>query len=342
MKKEPKGANKNCDIINNYHCKYCDVYTSKLSNFKRHLMTAKHKKKSQNENILKKKEPKKSQNNNIECSCGRKFKTRSGLWKHSKKCVQSAPNSVSKMFPNVSKMFPNVSKMETKKGANDDFEDIENKLNEIRLQKAKLEVEKLQKEIDNMDKNKTDNVLTQELVETIGKIAGNNNCNNTTNISVNMYLNQNCKDAMTLTDFVENIKISLQDLNYTKQNGYVKGITNIFLNQLKDMSPTERPIHCSDTKRLKFYVKDEDTWIADNSNVKIEKTIKNIQSEHIKKLSEWEKLHPKFQDDPDLLAEWQSILENISGGTKQEQEKNKTKIKKEISKLVDINKEIKL
>ena len=113
MKKEPKGANKNCNSINNYHCKYCDVYTSKLSNFKRHLMTAKHKKKSQNENILKKKEPKKSQNNNIECSCGRKFKTRSGLWKHSKKCVQSAPNSVSKMFPNVSKMFPNVSKMET-------------------------------------------------------------------------------------------------------------------------------------------------------------------------------------------------------------------------------------
>lgn len=342
MKKEPKGASNLFDTKKKFYCKVCDVTTYKISNFKRHLLTAKHKKKCKPCNLLKKKEPKRSQEQKLVCDCGRQFKTRSGLWKHKKKCTQSAPKVVSKMFPNVSKCFQNVSKMETQKGAHDDLEDIETTLNQIRLQKAKLEVEKLQKEINNIDKNKTENLLTQELVETIGKIAGNNNCNNTNNISINMYLNQNCKDAMTLTDFVENIKISLQDLDYTKQNGYVKGITNIFLNQLKDMSPTERPIHCSDTKRLKFYVKDEDTWIADNSNVKIEKTIKNIQSEHIKKLSEWEKLHPKFQEDPELLEEWQSILENISGGTKQELEKNKTKIKKEISKLVDINKEIKI
>lgn len=156
-----------------------------------------------------------------------------------------------------------------------------------------------------------------------------------------MYLNQNCKDAMSLTDFVENIKMSLQDLDYTKENGYVKGITNVFLNQLKDLSPTERPIHCSDIKRLKFYVKDENNWIAENSNVKIEDTIKGIQTEHVKKLGEWEELHPNFQEDPVLLEEWQSTLENISGGTKKELIKNQTKIKKEISKMVDLNKELK-
>ena len=179
------------------------------------------------------------------------------------------------------------------------------------------------------------------MVETIGKIAGNNNCNNTNNISVNVYLNQECKNAMNLTDFVENIKMSLQDLDYTKENGYVKGITNVFLNQLKDLAPTERPIHCSDTKRLKFYVKDENSWVADNSDAKIESTIKNIQSEHVKKLNEWEKLHPNFEEDPELLNEWQSTLENISGGTKKDKEKNKSKIKKEISKLVDITKQLK-
>ena len=245
------------------------------------------------------------------------------------------------MFPNVSKMFPNVSKMETKKGANDKNEDIEEQLKQLRLQKAKLEVQKLEKEINDIDNKKLKNELTQELVETIGKIAGNNNCNNTNNISVNVYLNQECKNAMNLTDFVENIKMSLQDLDYTKENGYVKGITNVFLNQLKDLAPTERPIHCSDTKRLKFYVKDANNWVADSSDAKIENTIKNIQSEHVKKLNEWEKLHPNFEEDPELLEEWQSTLENISGGTKKEQVKNKSKIKKEISKLVDITKELK-
>ena len=342
MKKEPKRAEKKtvtCESKNNYYCKCCDHNMTKLSNYKRHLKTIKHLKNANQCLGIKKKEPKRSQNENIQCECGRFFKTRSGLWKHKKKYSHGVLKNVSKMFPNVSKMFPNVSKMETKKGANDEFDNVEDQLNQLRLQKAKLEVQKLEKEIHDMDNKKLENHLTQELVETIGKIAGNNNCNNTNNISINMYLNQNCKDAISLTDFVENIKISLQDLDYTKENGFVKGITNVFLNQLRDMSPTERPIHCSDTKRLKFYVKDEDNWVADSSDAKIEKTIKNIQSEHIKKLNEWEKLHPNFQEDPELLEEWQSTLENISGGTKKEQVKNQSKIKKEISKLVDITKE---
>ena len=344
MKKEPKGAEKKHVTERSkkiFFCHVCDLNITKQSNYKRHLKTLKHQKNANNSLGEKKKEPKKSQTQKIQCLCGRNFKTRSGLWKHQKKCNDGVLQNVSKMFPNVSKMFPNVSKMETKKGANDDFEDVEEQLNQLRLQKAKLEVQKLEKEINGMDNMKLENKLTQELVETIGKIAGNNNCNNTNNISINMYLNQNCKDAISLTDFVENIKISLQDLDYTKENGYVKGITNVFLNQLKDMAPSERPIHCSDTKRLKFYVKDENNWISDSSDAKIENTIKNIQSEHIKKLNEWEKLHPNFQEDPKLLAEWQSTLENISGGTKKEQVKNQTKIKKEISKLVDITKELK-
>ena len=84
---------------------------------------------------------------------------------------------------------------------------------------------------------------------------GNNN-NNT--ISINVFLNEQCKNAMNLTDFMDKVKISLEDLAYSKNNGYVKGVTNIFAKQLKDLKPTERPIHCSDTKRLQFYVKDED------------------------------------------------------------------------------------
>jgi hypothetical protein len=355
MKREQKGANKNRSIINEKiitYCECCDVSVSKNSNFKRHLLSKKHIKFEQlylakNEEDPKgsQKGAKREQNSKIICNCGRHFKTRSGLWKHKQKCSDGNsenPNKdVSKMFPNVSKCFQNVSKMETKTRATGNLLTVHQQLEQLRLQKAQLEVQKLKKEILIMDDNKSENNLTQKLVESIGKIAGNNNCNNTNNISVNMYLNQNCKNAMSLTDFVENIKMSLQDLDYTKENGYVKGIANVFLNQLKDLSPTERPIHCSDTKRLKFYVKDENNWVAENSDNKIEDTIKNIQSEHVKKLGEWEDLHPNFEEDPKLLNEWQSTLENISGGTKKELTRNQTKIKKEISKMVDLTKELK-
>lgn len=352
MTKEAKGGMKNHvtgSKKKKKYCKFCDLIINQNSNFKRHLISTKHKKNEQTYLAQKekggKKEAKKEQLQKIICNCGRHFKTRSGLWKHKSKCSDGNSENphkyVSKMFPNVSKMFPNVVKMETKKEAPDELLTVQQKLEQLRLQKAQLEVQKLKKEILIMDNHKSENILTQELVESIGKIAGNNNCNNTNNISVNMYLNQNCKNAMSLNDFVENIKMSLQDLDYTKENGYVKGITNVFLNQLKDLSPTERPIHCSDIKRLKFYVKDKNNWIAEDSNDKIEDTIKNIQSEHVKKLGEWEDLHPNFEEDPELLVEWQSTLENISGGTKKEKVKNQTKIKKEISKMVDINKELK-
>ena len=142
----------------------------------------------------------------------------------------------------------------------------------------------MKKEIENLDKPQTStNSLTNELVETIGKIAGNNNCNNTNNISINMYLNEQCKNAMNLEDFVRNITVSLQDLDYSKQNGYAKGIANIFMKQLADLEPTERPIHCSDKKRLQFYVKDDDKWEKDKDNIKLTTSIKSVGMEQVKK-----------------------------------------------------------
>ena len=89
----------------------------------------------------------------------------------------------------------------------------------------------------------------------MSKNVGNNN-NNT--ISINLFLNENCKNAMNLTDFIQNMNVSLEDLEFSKDNGFVKGVTNIFTKQLQDLDPTERPIHCSDKKRLQFYVKEED------------------------------------------------------------------------------------
>ena len=108
-----------------------------------------------------------------------------------------------------------------------------------------------------------------------------------------MYLNENCKNAMSLEDFMQNIKISLQDLDYTTKNGYMAGISNILMNQLCDIAPNERPIHCSDQKRLQFYVKEHDTWKKDQIIKRlIVVSIKLKLNNMIQLINGWKKILP--------------------------------------------------
>ena len=180
--------------------------------------------------------------------------------------------------------------------------------------------------------------LIQNQNEMIPKLGNNNN----NKISINVFLNNHCKDAMNLTDFVENIKVSLEDLEYTNQHGYVKGISNIFTRHLTDMKVTERPIHCSDKKRLQFYVKDSDKWGKDKSNVKIDKTIQKITKKQILKIKEWEQKNPDYLDNEQLTQEWHKMIFNMTGGEKEsEREKNTTHIKKNISENVIVKELIK-
>ena len=163
----------------------------------------------------------------------------------------------------------------------------------------------------------------------LSKRVGNNNNNK---ISINVFLNEKCKDAMNLADFVDNIKVSLDDIQYTKEHGYVKGISNIFVKHLTDMNVTERPIHCSDRKRLQFYVKDENEWSKDKTHNKINETIKHISQQQIKQIKCWEEAHPNYMKDDALLAEWHKMIYTMMGGTNNEDIKNSTEnIKKCLS-----------
>lgn len=350
MKKTEKTEKNNKTVKSKvkYSCESCYYITANKTDYFRHLKTKKHLKqihRKQKTTISFFKTEKNKKNANIEieiCVCGKKFKTRGGRWKHQKKCnIKSSDiqKNVSKIVSIVSK---NVSKVSLP-SKTDLILSVEDELKQLQLQKAKLEVEKLKKEIENINNPQTStNSLTNELVETIGKIAGNNNCNNTNNISINMYLNEKCKNAMNLEDFVRNITVSLKDLDYSKQNGYAKGITNIFMKQLADLEPTERPIHCSDKKRLQFYVKDHNKWEKDKNNIKLTSSIKCVGMEQVKKMSEWEKDHPNYINNPKELKVWQTMLENVSGGiNKDEIQKNEHKIKKELGKVVDIKEELK-
>jgi hypothetical protein len=177
--------------------------------------------------------------------------------------------------------------------------------------------------------------LLKQSIETNTKMMpkiGNNN-NNT--ISINLFLNEQCKNAMNLTDFINQVQVSLEDLQYSKNNGFIEGVTNIFTKQLKDLKPTERPIHCSDKKRLQFYVKEDDKWSKDANNEKLDETIYNIKMKQTSKLTDWEKLHPNYAQDPKLLNEWQQILNSMTEDIGH-RDKVKEKLKRNLAEHVQL------
>ena len=165
----------------------------------------------------------------------------------------------------------------------------------------------------------------------------NNTYNNYTNkMTINVFLNEQCKDALNLTDFVENIKVTLEDLEYSKDNGFVNGVTNIIKKQLQDMKPTERPIHCSDKKRLQFYVKDNDKWQKDEDNKKLDETIRDVKLKLPISLTEWEKANPTYKTDPKLMDEWMNITTGISEGDTGNILKEKLALKRKLANYMEL------
>jgi len=179
----------------------------------------------------------------------------------------------------------------------------------------KIDVKLMEKVIDLMDK---------KLGNTYGDHATINS-NNTNNISINVFLNEHCKNAPNLTDFVSQIKVQLEDVMYTHQHGGEKGITNILVKGLEDIPITERPIHCADRSRKKFYVKDDDEWKKtqlskekiENKGEKgpVERCIRNLKSkQHLVMETEWKEENPDHNINPEKTDEYLDIENKIWKG----------------------------
>ena len=152
-------------------------------------------------------------------------------------------------------------------------------------------------------------------------------------MTINVFLNEHCKNAMNITEFVDTLNLSLEDLMYTINNGYVKGISNIFVKNLKELEPSMRPIHCSDVKRLQFYVKDENEWIKEKGNEKLDRTISQISSKQLQKIKEWESKNPNWSSSEHLREKFMNMLENVLDDKETNSE---MLIKREISISIDI------
>ena len=176
----------------------------------------------------------------------------------------------------------------------------------------------------------------------ISNIQTHTNSHNKT-FNLQFFLNDTCKNAMNISDFVSSIKPQLTDLETTGRLGYVEGISNIILSNLKNLQIHDRPLHCSDFKREVFYIKDNDVWSKEDELKPIlTKAIKHVANENIKNINEWRKEHPDCtQSDSKKNNTYLKIVSNsMSGSTKEECDKNIGKIINNIAKEVIIDKKL--
>ena len=323
-----------------YYCADCDYTTCKKSQWNRHIMTAKHKNAiNAIYNAIQKSSDK------FTCKiCNKTLKHLSSLYRHQKICKKH-PSQLAKLAKKLAKIshqkfecvcgksYKHASSLSKHKIKCISLKD-EGETSDIGEIIPTNNVEYLLKNI--MMDNKAILEENKELRSEIKNLKiGNNITNNNQQYSINLFLNEKCKNAMNLEDFVERIKFTLEDLEFTKDNGYAKGISNIFIKNLNDMDITERPIHCSDQKRMQFYIKNDNSWSKDTSNKKLDNSIEKISKKQIKSIKEWVMVNPNYMDSEAKMNEYFELIKNI---TQPNDDKNLRTIKKKVGENVKLEK----
>ena len=304
-----------------YICKICDYTTKRKYDLNRHLKTKKHMNMSK-----------------LNCMCGKKYKTKNGLWKHKKNCGY---NMQLKIMELEKKNMIMEKKTKVIEETNMLMEKRTNQMMEIMEKTTKImanstsgmsTIAKNNKEIINEVrklKESKNQIVTQNIT--------NNQTNNIQNLSINVFLNEHCQNAMSLTDFIEQLQITFEDLKHTGQTNYVEGISRILIKKLNKMNKLERPIHCSDVKRKVLYIKNEEGWEKDGKHEKITRCIKDVEFKQIQKIPEWTKKEniDIYKDDSNGMKYQKVVLNSMGGMDSSKREKNKSSVIKKLSEITD-------
>jgi hypothetical protein len=264
---------KNAKKRQNFFCEKCNFECSKQSEFDRHLLTRKHK-------ILTdtyQKTPKNATSDFI-CDCGKIYKHKQSLYNHKKKCF--AVNN----FENMEELRNDISS---------------NNITSDEINKLLIE----NKDIKDLLVKQQEQLLEQqkqlgEILPKIGNNTINNTYNNTVNqeVNINIFLNEKCKDAININDFINKIELNLKNLDLTKNGGNNRGIANIFIENMNKLSIYERPLHCTDNKKETLYIRDNNIWNKDNNKNKLKDALKNLNKNHFKLVKEWMDNNPDFKE----------------------------------------------
>jgi hypothetical protein len=310
---------------NIFVCEHCDYTTKYRNDFKKHCSTRKH-------SILTGYLPKSPNTIKLVCECGHEYKHRQSLFNHRKIC-QIAIEYMQMQTQQMQQTQPQPQNINT------DLQMDGNPSATITTDIV-LQILKQNEELQKMLIEQTAKFME---IAKDGKYINNSNntTNNTTNnFNLNLFLNEKCKDAINITDFVNSLVVNINDLEETARLGYAEGISKIFINGLKQLDIYKRPIHCSDLKREVLYIKDQDNWSKDDDKTHLIQAIKVVGNKNIKQISEWQKVNPHFRDpESKQNDQYLSMLCNVmSGGSKEETTKNYDKIVRNIVKETVIDK----
>lgn len=285
-------------------CDVCNIVCRDKYDMKRHLVTNKHLNKAIS---ISKVVIKRCPHSPYKCpTCSKGYKYKSGLSKHMKKHTDNENDN---------------NPVETKPSVN---------VLEKFMQQQMILIESQQEVMKKMN-TLVDNNGSQHIHQNNGII--NNK------ININLYLNKNCKDAISLIDFIESLQLTIEDLCTTQQLGYVNGMSKILSKNLENLKPTERPIHCDNGKKnIQFYIKDNDQWEEDVDMNKLDKSLETLSRKQIEVLKEWAIAHPNWMKSEKETQIYMEIVKQCMGGSNQIQaQKNKEEIKRAIGKEVSIN-----
>ena len=297
-----KDTEKTSKNIQKFYCDFCDFGCSKMGDWDRHIMRPKHQKEEKRYKMIQNDAEKTSKNiNNFVCDCGKEYKHHSGLWRHRKQC--------------------------------DGIKEYE-KENDTTDKDLILMLIKENSELKNMVLDVCQKI--QPLNNTVN--SHNVNSNNKT-FNLNVFLNEKCNDAMNITDFIDSLKLQLSDLEKVGEIGYVNGISNIIVKNLNSLEETQRPIHCTDTKREVMYIKDENKWEKDEEKKKIRKVIKRVASKNQRLLLKFQEAHPDCNKASSMFSDqYNKIIVESMGGSGDNDLEKEDKIIRNIAKEVTINK----
>jgi hypothetical protein len=291
---------KNTSNINsNFVCEDCNFRCCKKGDYNRHIATRKHK--------LMCNETQKTSKiiKSYTCSkCNVLFNSRTTLWRHTKTCngINTASNVITTELV-------------------------------MELIKDNKEMKQII-----LEQNNTISKLVKNGIVTNNNITTHTNSHNKT-FNLNFFLNETCKNAMNIMDFVNNLQLQLDDLEKMGEVGYVNGMSNIIIKNLKDMDVTERPVHCTDAKREVLYVKDEDKWEKETSDKpKIRKAIKHVAHKNARLLQEFKEKHPDCTKSESKYSDtYTKLMVEAMGGKGSNDDEQESKIIKKVSKEITLD-----
>ena len=294
----------------NLYCKFCDYTCIYNSDYTKHLTTRKHHLATNSNGVASKKSA------YICEKCNKEYIDRSGLWRHKKKCSLVLTQVISNNNDSIS---TTVSTTNT------------------------VDIEKITELFKHMLTQNQDFMsdIVEKVIPNIGNTTNTNSHNTTNNqFNIQMFLNEHCKNAMNLTDFVQSLPITSETYDSTIENGLTKTITNMMVNGLNELDILERPIHCTDASRKTLYVKESDNWEKDNELLHVINSIKYLSIKHRGMIKMWKEANEGWQTKDKLQSRMTNLIIN-SMKLIERDERETSKIIRSISKNVYLNDETK-